>query len=133
MAGSGTMVSAAVLSALPVELPPLLLEMLLVSELASALALSELVLDDAPGAAETAKNGATALTVPLGAWVCWVPFALPAAVLKNMRSSICGYCQYRGATSITTKYWLNGLNMVDTVRWPNASYSVLSIWFGSKP
>jgi hypothetical protein len=37
------MVSAAVLSALPVELPPLLLEILLVTELACALAFSELV------------------------------------------------------------------------------------------
>jgi hypothetical protein len=44
MAGSGTMVSAAVLSALPVELPPRLLEMLLVTALAWALELSELVL-----------------------------------------------------------------------------------------
>src|SRR5580693_1765990 len=98
------MVSAAVLSALPVELPPLLLAMLLVSELASASALSELVLDDAPCAAVTAAKGFTALTVPPGAWVCWEPFAFPAAVLKYMRSSICGYCQYFGATSITTKY-----------------------------
>ncbi len=47
-AGSGTMVSAAVLSALPVELPPLLLAMLLVTALASALALCALVLDAAP-------------------------------------------------------------------------------------
>ena len=43
MVGSGTMVSAGVLSALPVELPPLLFEMLLVTALAWALALSELV------------------------------------------------------------------------------------------
>ncbi len=28
---------------------------------------------------------------------------------------------YLGATSITTKYWLNGLKMVETVRWPKAS------------
>ena len=37
------MVSAAVLSALPVELPPLLLEMLFVTELACALAFSGVV------------------------------------------------------------------------------------------
>ena len=37
------MVSAAVVSALPVDVPPLLLEMALVTELASALALFELV------------------------------------------------------------------------------------------
>src|ERR1700727_1702490 len=121
MAGSGTMVSAAVLSALPVELPPLLFEMLFVTELACALALSELVLDDAPCAAVMAANGVTPLTVPPCAWVCWLPVALPAAVLQYMRSSICGYCQYFGATSITTKYWLKGLNTVVTVRWPKAS------------
>jgi hypothetical protein len=48
------MVSAAVLSALPVELPPLLLEMLLVTALAWALEFSELVLDAALCVAETA-------------------------------------------------------------------------------
>src|ERR1700680_2017210 len=98
------MVSAAVLSALPVELPPLLFEMLLVTELACALALSELVLDDAVCAAVIAENVVAPLTVPLCAWVCWVPVGFPAAVLKYMRPSICGYCQYVGATSITTKY-----------------------------
>src|SRR3984893_9383817 len=104
MAGSGTRFSAAVLSALPVELPPRLFEMLLVTAFACALALSELVLDEAACAAEIAENAVTPLTVPPCAWVCRVPVALPAAVLKRMRSSICGYCQYFGATSITTKY-----------------------------
>jgi hypothetical protein len=55
MAGSGTRVSAAVLSALPVELPPRLFEMLLVSALASALPFKELVEDAADRAAETAE------------------------------------------------------------------------------
>ena len=82
MAGSGTMVSAAVLSALPVEVPPRLLEMLLVTALAWALAFSEL-LDAAPvDAAATAENAATPLTVPPCIWVCAEPLALPAAVLK---------------------------------------------------
>src|ERR1700691_1922298 len=104
MAGSGTMVSAAVLSALPVETPPLLLEMLLVTELAWALAFSELVLEVVPVAVAIAVLGLTPLTVLPCAWVCSVPVGLPAAVLKYMRSSIRGYCQYFGATSITTKY-----------------------------
>src|SRR5882757_482104 len=110
------MVSAAVLSALPVEFPPLLFEMLLVTAFAWALELSALVPDDALDAVDTAENGVTPLTVPPCACVCWVPLALPAAVLKYVRSSICGYCEYLGFTSITTKYWLNGLKMVDTVR-----------------
>jgi hypothetical protein len=100
--------------------------MLLVTALASALALSELV----PVAAATAD---VALTVPPGACVCWEPVALPAAALRWIRLSMSGDCQYSGATSMTTKYWLNGLKMVVTVRWPNASYSTLSIWFGAKP
>jgi hypothetical protein len=103
-AGSGTMVSAAVLSALPVEVPPRLFEMLLVTELACALALSELVLDEVVCAAETAENVVRPLTVPPCAWVCCVPVTFPAAALRCMRSSICGCCQYVGATSITTKY-----------------------------
>jgi hypothetical protein len=48
------MVSAAVLSALPVELPPRLLEMLLVTELACALEFKELVFDPTPCALEFA-------------------------------------------------------------------------------
>src|ERR1700722_15063747 len=117
-AGNGTMVSAAVLSALPLELPPLALAMALVSTLASALALSALV----PAAAcAVATDVWTGVMVLPGIWVCWVPLALPAAVLKRMRSIICGYCQYLGATSITTKYWLIWLKMVETVRWPKAS------------
>ena len=55
MAGSGTMVSADVLSALPVELPPRLLEMLLVSALASALPFRELLEAAAACAAEIAE------------------------------------------------------------------------------
>src|SRR5580698_10465687 len=96
------MVSDAVLSALPLELPPLALAMALVSTLASALAFRALV----PGAVVCVSDDCTGLTVLPGIWVCWVPLALPAAVLKRMRSIICGYCQYFGATSITTKYWL---------------------------
>src|ERR1700731_1565473 len=118
-AGNGTRVSAAVLSALPLELPPLELAMALVSTLASALALSALVPD--AGVCAAAAEVWTGVTVLPGIWVCWVPLALPAAVLKRMRSIICGYCQYLGATSITTKYWLIWLKMVETVRWPKAS------------
>ena len=54
-------------------------------------------------------NVVTPLTVPPGICVCCVPVTLPAAVLKKIRLSCCGYCQYFGATSITTKYWLYGL------------------------
>ncbi len=82
MAGSGTIVSAAVLSALPVEVPPRLLEMLLVTALAWALALSELLDADAVGAAVRAEKAGTPLTVPPCIWVCAEPLALPAAVLK---------------------------------------------------
>src|ERR1700722_396104 len=117
--GNGTMVSDAVLSALPLELPPLALAMALMSTLASALALRALVPGaDACAAATEVWTGEMGLP---GIWVCWVPLALPAAVLKRMRSIICGYCQYLGATSITTKYWLIWLKMVETVRWPKAS------------
>ncbi len=76
------MVSAAVLSALPVELPPRLLEMLLVTELACALEFKELVLDALLCAPETALCVVTPLTVPPCACVSCVPVGLPAAVLK---------------------------------------------------
>src|SRR5215469_17247762 len=102
MAGKGTIVSEAVLSALPLEVPPLELEIALVSWLAWAFALSALVLDSAPFAAVTAERAVTPDIALPGICVCCVPVALPAALLKNMRSSICGYCQYVGATSITT-------------------------------
>src|ERR1700735_2249664 len=102
------MVSAAVLSALPLELPPLLLEMLFVSALASAFESSELVLD-ALDAALTALGAITPETVPPGICVCCVPLGLPAAVLRKIWLSVSGYCQYCGATSITTKYWLIAL------------------------
>src|ERR1700722_6154941 len=120
-AGNGTRVSAAVLSALPLELPPLELAMALVSTLASALAFSALVPDADVCCVVATTDVWTGVTVLPGIWVCWVPLALPAAVLKRMRSIICGYCQYLGATSITTKYWLIWLKMVETVRWPKAS------------
>src|ERR1700722_8096796 len=119
-AGNGTRVSAAGLSARPLGLPPLELAMALLSTLASALAFSALV-PDAGVCGVAAADVWTGVTVLPGIWVCWVPLALPAAVLKRMRSIICGYCQYLGATSITTKYWLIWLKMVETVRWPKAS------------
>jgi hypothetical protein len=81
MVGSGTIVSAAVLSALPLELPPLLFEMLLVVALASAFEFSELVLD-VLDAALIALACVTPVTVPPGICVCAVPVALPAAVLR---------------------------------------------------
>jgi hypothetical protein len=49
------MVSAAVLSALPVEVPPLLFEMLFVTAFAWALELSELVAPPAAAPAVTAE------------------------------------------------------------------------------
>src|ERR1700744_4923770 len=72
IAESGTMVSAAVLSALPLELPPLLFEMLLVVALASAFAFSVLV----PAALDVvaiALGAVTPETVPPGICVCCVP------------------------------------------------------------
>jgi hypothetical protein len=75
------MVSADVLSALPVELLPLLLEMLLVVALACAFELSAFVPDElllvlVPVVAVTPD------TVPLGICVAAVPVALPAALLR---------------------------------------------------
>src|SRR5471030_1466564 len=102
------MVSAEVLSALPLELPPLLLEMLLLVALACAFEFSELVLDELD-AVLTALAPVTPVTVAPGICVCCEPVGLPAAVLMKIWLSVCGYCQYSGATSITTKYWLSGL------------------------
>jgi hypothetical protein len=106
---SGTMVSAAVLSALPLELPPLLFEIALFCWLATALALRALVLLVVVAAVVTAVKGVTPETVLCGICVCAAPLALPAAVLNQMCSNDCGNCQYCGATSITTKYWLIAL------------------------
>ena len=39
----------------------------------------------------------------------------------------------RGSTSSTTWYWLSDVNIVETMRWPKASSSVLSIVDGSMP
>jgi hypothetical protein len=63
MAGSGTIVSAAVLSALPLDVPPLLLEMLLLVALACAFEFSELVLDDELVVVLTALAAVTPVTV----------------------------------------------------------------------
>src|ERR1700744_283819 len=82
IAESGTMVSAAVLFALPLELPPLLFEMLLVCWFASASAFSEFVFALVLDALLTAAACCTALTVARDICVCCVPFALPAAVLR---------------------------------------------------
>ena len=81
------------LSALPLELPPLALEMALVSWLASAFALSALAGDADDLAVDTTVVAVGALTSACDICVCAVPDALPAAVLKRIRSSICGYCQ----------------------------------------
>ena len=83
MAGSGTMVSAAVLSALPVELPPRLLEMLLVTALACALAFSELVRGGRGLRGRDRRVGRHAAhRAALASASAAVPLALPAAVLK---------------------------------------------------
>ena len=47
-------------------------------------------------------------TVPGSALVAWVPLTVPPAVLIKMRSSVSGFCQNSGATSMTTWYWLRG-------------------------
>jgi len=79
---SGTTVSAAVLSALPLELPPLLFEMLLVCAFASASAFSELVAAAPLAAAAIAAGCVTPLTSARDICVCGVPLGLPAAVLR---------------------------------------------------
>jgi hypothetical protein len=38
-----------------------------------------------------------------------------------MSRSVSGRCQKRGSTSITTWYWLSGVYMIATCRWPKAS------------
>jgi len=86
------MVSAAVLSALPLELPPLLFEMLLVCWFASASVFSEFVLALVPDAVPTATACCVAFTTAWDICVCWVPLALPAAALRKIWLSAAGYC-----------------------------------------
>ena len=80
-ADSGTIVSAAVLSGLPLDVPPRLLDIAFVAAFACALALSALAVDEAARGA-TGVNGFTPLTVPACICVCCVPVTLPAAVLR---------------------------------------------------
>ena len=95
----------AVLSALAVDTPPRPFEIVFVFTLASAASAFELS-EFAPVVCDivTGVNIGSPLTVPGGICVCAVPLTLPAAVLKKIRLSSRGYCQYLGATSITTKY-----------------------------
>jgi hypothetical protein len=86
----GTIVSAAVLSALPLEVPPRLLDIAFVVRFASAFALSVFVLEEAAWGTTTDTKLVTPLTVPPGICVCCVPVTLPAAVLKKIRLSCCG-------------------------------------------
>ncbi len=51
----------------------------------------------------------TPVTVPDGALVVAVPVGVPPAVLIQIWFRISGFCQYRGATSITTWYWFSAL------------------------
>jgi hypothetical protein len=48
-------------------------------------------------------------TVPATALVVWVPLAVPPAVLMKTSFRVSAFCQYCGAASITTWYWLRGL------------------------
>jgi hypothetical protein len=48
-------------------------------------------------------------TVPALALVVWVPLAEPPEALMKMLFRISAFCQYFGAASITTWYWLSGL------------------------
>jgi hypothetical protein len=48
-------------------------------------------------------------TVPTGALVVCVPLADPPDVLTNMELRMSAFCQYCGAASMTTWYWLSGL------------------------
>src|SRR6478609_1715058 len=51
----------------------------------------------------------------------------PAPVRINRSRRFRGLFWNSGATSRTTWYWFNCVNIVDTCRWPNASYRVWSI------
>ena len=68
-----------------------------------------IVNSDIPFAVLTALAAVTPLTVAPGICVCCEPVGLPAAVLMKIWLNVCGYCQYCGATSITTKYWFSAL------------------------
>jgi hypothetical protein len=48
-------------------------------------------------------------TVPATALVVCVPLAVPPAVLTKTSFRVSAFCQYCGAASMTTWYWLRGL------------------------
>src|SRR5580704_17238168 len=99
---SGTIASTAVLSAEPVEtLPRPVLARAFVAWLMAVLVAS--------AAAVLVAAVAVEVTVPATALVDSVPPTVPPAVLIHRLLRVSGLCQYSGATSITTWYWLSGL------------------------
>src|SRR5277367_6600206 len=69
------------------------------------------------------------IVVPATACVNCVPEGAPPAVLIYSSLRISGFCQYCGATSMTTWYCcgLKGFKMFDTCAWAKASPNALSI------
>ncbi len=107
---------AAVDAAVPLD------EMLVDDELVEAVVVAELVVlvlvvAAAAAAAEAGEHAVMAAafaaggpeTVPALALVVWVPLAEPPEVLIKTRFRTSAFCQYGGAASITTWYWLSGL------------------------
>jgi hypothetical protein len=79
------------------------------------------------GGTLTAAALVTPVADPALSCVMADPLGCPAEVLIHSWLSMAGLCKKRGATSITTWYWLSALYIVETERCPNASYKVLSI------
>ena len=89
------MVSAAVLTAAPVDTAPR-------PELASALVAWLRAVSVASSAAVPLAAVLVETTVPATALLDWLPLTVPPAVLTQRFFSVSGLCQYCGATSITT-------------------------------
>ena len=100
-ADSGTIVSCPVLTAAPVE--ALLLPL---AASAFCVALRAVVLKPLGVLAAAA---ASPVTVPAGALVTALPDGLPPVVLIQIWFRMSGFCQYSGATSMTTWYWFSAL------------------------
>ena len=96
-AANGTTASAATLTADPVDVLPR-------PALASEFAARFRDTSWATAVALTVLGEPASLVVPATAWVACVPVTAPPAVLMYSSFSISGFCQYCGATSITTWY-----------------------------
>src|SRR5690242_14976871 len=96
MTERGIRVSAAVLTAVPLEAGPRPVE---------AMALLDRLRAESAATALAAGLLPLAETVPATALLPWVPLAAPPDLLTYTYLSESGLCQYCGATSITTWYW----------------------------